>query len=142
MTFSDRCVLCMTLSARTLLHLCSIITVVCGLGHVLSSVILGFVGIGFGIALFKLEKIESVRGDLAMWLLLIFGFMYFVWGVFHAIKNKPHSHIHIHNGGELHSHEGIPHSVGSICGLCEILERHDGHGLQRREVHVRLEIDG
>jgi nickel/cobalt exporter len=81
------------------------ITFVCGLGHVLSSIILGFVGIGFGIALFKLEKIESIRGDLAMWLLLIFGFLYFAWGVIHAIKNKPHTHFHKHVDGEVHTHE-------------------------------------
>ena len=81
------------------------ITFVCGLGHVLSSVVLGFIGIGFGVALFKLEKFEAIRGDLAMWLLLTFGFVYFVWGIFHAIKNKPHSHFHKHENGETHSHE-------------------------------------
>lgn len=80
------------------------ITFICGLGHVLSSVILGFVGLGFGIALFKLEKIEAIRGDLAMWLLLTFGFLYFIWGIFHAIRNKPHTHFHSHENGELHSH--------------------------------------
>ena len=81
------------------------ITLVCGLGHVISSVILGFIGIAFGIAIFKLEKIESIRGDLAAWMLLIFGLLYFVFGIFHIIKNKHHFHAHIHEGGELHSHE-------------------------------------
>ena len=32
------------------------ITFACGLGHVLSSVVLGLVGIAFGIAVMKLEK--------------------------------------------------------------------------------------
>ena len=34
----------------------SVITFLCGLGHVLSSIILGFVGIALGMALFKLEE--------------------------------------------------------------------------------------
>ncbi len=80
------------------------ITFICGLGHVLSSIILGFVGIGFGVALFKLEAIESFRGDLAMWFLLIFGFVYFVWGIFHGIKNKSHQHFHKHEDGGIHTH--------------------------------------
>jgi nickel/cobalt exporter len=43
----------------------SIITVLCGLGHVLSSVVLGFIGIALGTAVAKLEAIESIRGELA-----------------------------------------------------------------------------
>jgi len=89
------------------------VTIICGIGHVLSSVILGFIGIGFGVALFKLEAIESFRGDLAMWFLLTFGFVYFIWGIFHAIKNKPHSHFHKHEDGETHAHEH-KHAVNHI----------------------------
>jgi len=80
------------------------ITFLCGLGHVLSSVVLGFLGIVLGVAVFKLEAIEALRGDLAAWLLLIFGFTYFVWGIHRAIANKPHSHIHQHGSKELHKH--------------------------------------
>jgi nickel/cobalt exporter len=39
-------------------------TVLCGLGHVGSSVILGFIGIALGIGLTKLVFIESVRGSI------------------------------------------------------------------------------
>ena len=49
-----------------------LITLACGVGHVLSSVVLGFVGIAFGMAVLKLERFEQVRGDLAGWLLLAF----------------------------------------------------------------------
>ena len=49
------------------------ITSICGLGHVASSVLLGVVGIGFGIAVGNLEAIESVRGDWAAWALMAFG---------------------------------------------------------------------
>lgn len=82
----------------------NIITFICGLGHVLSSIVLGFAGILLGTAVFKLESIESFRGDIAAWLLLIFGFTYFVWGVRRAILNKPHTHIHNHTEEKKHSH--------------------------------------
>lgn len=82
-----------------------LITVLCGVGHVLSSVVLGIIGIAFGVAVLKLETIESFRGDIAGWLLLAFGLVYFVWGVRRAIRNKPHEHRHAHANGTLHSHE-------------------------------------
>ncbi len=80
------------------------ISFLCGLGHVLSSVVLGFVGIALGIAVFKLEGIESFRGSLAAWLLIIFGFAYFIWGVRRAALNRPHRHLHAHVDGEEHEH--------------------------------------
>jgi ABC-type nickel/cobalt efflux system permease component RcnA len=82
----------------------AVITLLCGIGHVLSSVILGFIGIAFGVAVFKLEFVESFRGELAVWLLLAFGFTYFVWGLRRAVRDKSHSHLHEHNVGKLHDH--------------------------------------
>src|SRR5512136_3062953 len=67
-----------------------LISFLCGLGHVLSSVVLGFLGIGLGIALTKLKGVESFRGSLAAWLLIGFGLAYFVWGARRALKNRPH----------------------------------------------------
>lgn len=83
------------------------ISFLCGLGHVLSSVILGFVGIGLGMAVLKLENIESFRGGVAAWLLISFGFAYFIWGLWRAIKNRPHKHIHFHADGEKHEHKHV-----------------------------------
>jgi len=80
------------------------ISFLCGLGHVLSSVVLGFIGIALGIAVFKLEGVESFRGGLAAWLLIIFGFAYFVWGVRRAVLNRPHQHRHVHVDGAEHDH--------------------------------------
>jgi len=82
----------------------AVITFLCGIGHVLSSIILGFVGILLGMALFKLETIESFRGEIAAWLLLAFGFIYFIWGIHRAIRQRPHKHIHIHHDTEAHQH--------------------------------------
>ena len=41
------------------------VTCLCGLGHVLSSVLLGSLGIGLGVALSRMEWLESSRGELA-----------------------------------------------------------------------------
>jgi sulfite exporter TauE/SafE len=83
------------------------ITIFCGIGHVLSSVILGVIGIAAGVALDKLELIEGTRGEIAGWALITFGFLYMIWGIKRAYANKPHSHIHVSEEGtyETHSHE-------------------------------------
>ncbi len=81
------------------------ITILCGIGHVGSSAVLGLIGMALGIAVGKLELIESYRGDLAAWAFIAFGLVYFVWGVRRAIKNKPHSHAHFHEDGASHEHE-------------------------------------
>ena len=57
------------------------ITVLCGVGHVASSVLLGFIGIALGVALTSLVAVESFRGNLAAWALIAFGLVYFVWGM-------------------------------------------------------------
>jgi nickel/cobalt exporter len=80
------------------------ITVLCGLGHVLGSVVLGFIGIFAGLALHKLEITESIRGDVAAWLVIAFGLVYGVWGVNRAVRNKPHTHLHAHANGTEHQH--------------------------------------
>lgn len=84
-----------------------VITLLCGLGHVLSSVLLGTVGIAFGMGVLKLEALEGLRADLAGWLLLTFGLVYFGWGVRRAIRNRPHAHGHVHANGMLHAHEHV-----------------------------------
>ena len=81
------------------------ITFISGLGHVLSSVILGFIGIMLGVAVSKLTHIESVRGDIAAWLFTAFGFVYCICGVRRAIKKRPHRHLHIHEDGNVHDHK-------------------------------------
>src|SRR3990170_4378716 len=86
------------------------ITLACGIGHVLSSAVLGLVGIAFGVAVLKLEHFEQVRGDLAGWLLLAFGLVYFLWGVRRAIRNQPHTHFHAHADGMIHAHEHTHHT--------------------------------
>jgi sulfite exporter TauE/SafE len=86
-----------------------LITFVCGIGHVLSSVILGLVGIGVGISVKKLVSVESFRGNIAAWLFIAFGLVYMVISIRNLIKNRKHSHAHFHLGGEKHMHEHDHH---------------------------------
>ncbi len=95
-----------------------LITILCGIGHVGSSVVLGILGILLGLAVSSLETFESFRGDIAGWLLLGFGIAYTAWGIRQAIRSKPHTHLHmpegagvevhehLHEGGHEHSHPG------------------------------------
>ena len=82
-----------------------LITFLCGLGHVLSSVVLGLVGIGVGISVNRLVKVESFRGSIAAWLFIAFGLVYLVVSIRNLIRKKKHSHAHLHIGGEPHAHE-------------------------------------
>ena len=81
-----------------------LVTFFCGIGHVVSSVLLGFAGIFFGLALNKLVAFESFRGGLAAWALIAFGLIYFIWGLRKAAKNKSHTHFHGHANGLTHNH--------------------------------------
>lgn len=97
----------MSKSGEWSLRKTTLITFLCGIGHVLSSVLLGFIGIGLGIAVTKLEAVESVRGNIAAWAFITFGLIYFIWGVRQAIRNRPHKHLHIHGDGNNHEHEHV-----------------------------------
>lgn len=81
------------------------ITFLCGFGHVLSSVVLGLGGVLLGIQVMKLEVFEAFRGSIAAWLLIGFGFAYFLWGIRRAILNRPHRHVHSHGDARKHEHE-------------------------------------
>ena len=76
----------------------------CGVAHVGSSVLLGIVGIGFGIAAGRLEALQSYRGGLAAWLLIGFGISYAAWAVVQLQRGKAHSHAHVHDDGVVHDH--------------------------------------
>jgi sulfite exporter TauE/SafE len=84
------------------------VTFYCGLGHVMSSVLLGGIGILLGAELGRLVAIEGMRGNLAGYALLAFGLVYTVWGIRRAVRNRAHSHVHAH-GEVVHSHEHDHH---------------------------------
>jgi sulfite exporter TauE/SafE len=82
------------------------VTFLCGIGHIMSSVLLGIIGVVLGIAVTRLEILESFRGNLAAWALIAFGLVYFIWGLRQAIRNRPHAHLHDHidEGDHVHTH--------------------------------------
>lgn len=80
------------------------ITLLCGAGHVAGSVLLGVIGVVFGLGLGQVTALESTRADWAAWALIAFGLVYFAWGVKRAIRNRPHSHTHFHGEGLEHEH--------------------------------------
>ena len=80
------------------------VTLYCGIGNVLGSVVIGVVGLLLGAQLASLIQIESVRGNLAGWALLAFGLMYFAWGLSKAGRDRSHCHVHTH-GDVVHDHE-------------------------------------
>jgi len=82
----------------------TLITALCGIAHVGSSIALGFIGMAFGIGISKLEIFEGFRGNMAGWAFIIFGLGYLIWAIWKQIKNKPHKHSHIHSDGTLHQH--------------------------------------
>jgi nickel/cobalt exporter len=85
----------------------SLVTLLCGIGHVGSSIVVGTLGIAFGVMLTKIEGIESFRGNLAAYAFVLFGLIYMLWGIYRAVKNKPHKHYHYHTSETAHEHEHI-----------------------------------
>jgi len=86
-----------------------VITFVCALGHIGSSIVLGFIGVGAEIALEKFAGIEAVRGNWAAWFLIAFGLAYLVWGIRLAYRRHPHQHRHAHLTDATHPHQH-PHT--------------------------------
>lgn len=71
------------------------LTIVCGLGHVLSSVVLGLIGVYLGWQLNKISWLQDVRGNVSSWALFIFGLIYLIYGLWQAVRNKPHKHFDV-----------------------------------------------
>ncbi len=88
----------------------ALVTVLCGLGHVLGSVLLGAIGIAVGVAIFRLEGVESARGDLAAWAMIAFGLAYAVWGWRRRAHGKQHEHVHRHADQTVHCHTHTHHA--------------------------------
>ena len=87
----------------------TLVTLLCGLGHIGSSVVLGLIGVSLGLAVNKLEIVESFRGNLAAWLLIAFGLVYLVWGLRRAYRSQPHMHSHTHASEDTHTHTHSHH---------------------------------
>jgi len=84
------------------------VTAGCGLAHVAGSVAIGLVGILLGMAVIRLETVESFRGDVAAWLMIGFGLATMTWGLVRAARShRPHDHLHAHADGTVHAHPHV-----------------------------------
>ena len=79
--------------------------IICGCGHVWSSVLLGLGGAAIGWSLNKVKWLENVRGGIAGWALLVFGLVYGIWGLYKAYKNNPHKHFDTYEDGSIYVYE-------------------------------------
>lgn len=89
------------------------ITLLCGSGHLLGSLLLGLFGIWAQSELSGLVVIEGWRGDLAAWALFSFGLIYLAWG----IRQVGREHVHRHG----HSHPQWIIFIIFVLGPCEPL---------------------
>lgn len=100
------------------------ITLACGGAHVLSSVVLGTLGIAAGLAVSRLEAVEGTRGSLAAWGLIAFGGLYGAWGLHRALRERGRraydfpsqqemrdAHRHDHRGSLHRHHHGSDDTV-------------------------------
>jgi len=89
----------------------ALVTVLCGLGHVTVSVLLGLCGVLFGLGLLETfgRRLEGVAG----FLLIGFGAAYGLWGLHRSVQSRWHHHAdalpHWHIGQHGHAHQhGTP----------------------------------
>jgi len=83
-----------------------IITTICGIGHVMSAVILGLVGVALGYTLTKISFIADFRNNIAAWVLIGFGVAYFIWGLRTAFQRKRYQHVNdVSHHDHIHFHK-------------------------------------
>ncbi|WP_366186247.1 hypothetical protein [Flavobacterium ovatum] len=80
-------------------------TFLCGFAHVLSSVVLGVIGILLGWTVTKVFHIEEIRGGYASWFLLLFGIGYVVYALINLKNNKTHKHFDTSDEGDIYVFE-------------------------------------
>jgi len=86
-----------------------VVTLLCGVGHVLSSLLLAAGGVALGasfeVAAGKVGGLADARATFATWLLIVFGTLYTAWGLKKAARSHVHVHPHAHADGTVHAHE-------------------------------------
>jgi len=80
-------------------------TIVCGCGHVWSSVLLGLGGAAVGWSLSKVSGLEHVRGGIAGWALVGFGLIYGIWGLIKVKQGSLHKHFDVYDDGSVYVYE-------------------------------------
>ena len=86
-----------------------VVTTLCGIGHVASSVAIGGVGSLLGASLDSLMWVESTRGVVAAILLIGFGLAYTAWAVRNTFRDETQSHVHTHIDGTAYENLSLYH---------------------------------
>jgi hypothetical protein len=76
-------------------------TIICGCGHVWSSVLLGLIAAAIGWSVAGVEILQGIRGGLAGWALVLFGIAYSFWGIWKLKRGKAHRHFDMEYDGSL-----------------------------------------
>ena len=71
----------------------SVITGICGLGHIASSFFIGILVIKLSHSFTGLQTFESFRNNVAGWLLISFGMVYMIWGIKKIFREKNKNRI-------------------------------------------------
>jgi nickel/cobalt transporter (NicO) family protein len=58
-----------------------LVTFVCGVGHILGALMIGWLGVALGSGVVHVAKIESARNEIAAWVFILFGLAYLIWGL-------------------------------------------------------------
>lgn len=72
------------------------VTALCGLGHVASALVLGLGALALGVAVERLVAVETLRGHLALGVLVSFGLGYAALGALRFWRYRPHHPAHPH----------------------------------------------
>jgi len=87
------------------------VTFLCGLGHVVSSLAMGAIGIALGASVGALENVDSSRSDIVKWMFLVFGVCYTIYGIKLALVQSVNvdsdaesiTHAHAHSCRHCHN---------------------------------------
>ena len=103
-----------------------VVTGLCGIGHVGSSLLLGSIGVAAGVSTIALGGVEMKRGDIAAWAMVVFGCVYALWGVRQVLRRKKGYELHKH-AGDVHVHAGGTHTHSHSLLLRGHSHVHDHH---------------
>ncbi|WP_428897252.1 hypothetical protein Dip518_001039 [Parelusimicrobium proximum] len=78
------------------------VTALCGLAHIIGSTVLGLVGAFLGYALINIEGVDEYRHIISAGILVLFGLLYFIWGLQQALQSDG-------CGCGCHNHSGHVH---------------------------------
>lgn len=87
------------------------ITFICGIGHVGSSLLIGYAVVFLGWNLAKVTIFENLRASWSSWAFVLLGFGYTLWSIYLLAKNRTHRHFDLDDPDEVyvysHQHEGL-----------------------------------